>query len=55
VTDPVCGMEADRDTAAGAWDHDGTTYFFCSVACLDRFKADPERFVRMDPADRRME
>ena len=54
MTDPVCGMDVEPATAAGAWDHDGTTYYFCSVGCLDRFRADPERFLRMDPSERGM-
>jgi Cu+-exporting ATPase len=54
VIDPVCGMTVERDTAAGAWEHDGETYLFCSVGCLERFKAGPERYLRMDPSERRM-
>jgi Cu+-exporting ATPase len=54
MTDPVCGMEVDVATAAAAWDHDGVTYYFCSVGCFERFRADPVRFVEMDPSDRRM-
>ncbi len=52
MIDPVCGMEVDQDTAAGAWDHDGRIYYFCSVGCLERFKADPARFIEGDPSDR---
>ena len=39
--DPVCGMTITVDTAAGAWEHDGTAYYFCSVGCLERFRQDP--------------
>jgi Cu+-exporting ATPase len=39
--DPVCGMTVDRAEAAGTHRHAGTTYFFCSQDCLDRFRADP--------------
>jgi Cu+-exporting ATPase len=53
-TDPVCGMSVEPASAAGAWDHEGTTYYFCSVGCLDQFRADPERFLAQDPADRSM-
>ena len=52
MVDPVCGMTVDRETAAGAWQHAGETYFFCSVGCLERFKADPQEFVAPDPARR---
>ena len=45
VKDPVCGMEIELTTAAGVRLHDGTTYHFCSQACMDRFDANPEQFL----------
>jgi Cu+-exporting ATPase len=45
VIDPVCGMEVTSEDAAAAWPHAGTTYYFCSVGCMERFRADPERFL----------
>ena len=54
MTDPVCGMAVEPEDAAAAWDHEGTTYYFCSVGCFERFRADPERFLAMDPAERGM-
>jgi YHS domain-containing protein len=54
MIDPVCGMAVTPDTAAAAWDHEGTTYYFCSVGCFERFREDPERFVAMHPSDRSM-
>jgi YHS domain-containing protein len=54
MIDPVCGMAVTPDTAAAAWDHEGTTYYFCSVGCFERFREDPGRFVAMDPSDRSM-
>ena len=53
-TDPVCGMTITVDEAAGAWEHDGTTYYFCSVACLERFRQDPPAFLTQDPSERSM-
>ncbi|MGV3555096.1 MAG: heavy metal translocating P-type ATPase [Croceibacterium sp.] len=53
VTDPVCGMKIDTGTAEHRHQHDGTTYYFCSARCLDRFKADPDGFLNpaaRDPA-----
>src|SRR5436190_14936786 len=47
--DPVCGMTIDPQTAAGSMDYNGRTYFFCSVGCLNRFRAEPERFVNRLP------
>ena len=52
--DPVCGMSVTSETAAAAWEHDGTTYYFCSVGCLERFRSDPTGVLGMDPADRHM-
>ena len=54
MTDPVCGMDVRPETAAGAWEHGGITYYFCSKGCLERFKADPDGFVSLDPSERGM-
>src|SRR5262245_38163780 len=45
AVDPVCGMTVDPATAAGSFTHDGTTYHFCSKHCLEKFRADPARYV----------
>jgi len=45
VQDPVCGMEVDPATAAASEEHRGTTYYFCSHACHQRFVAAPDRFA----------
>jgi P-type Cu+ transporter len=47
--DPVCGMTVDPAGAAGQYDYKGTTYYFCSVSCLERFRADPERALNKKP------
>ena len=44
--DPVCGMTVAKETAAGSFDYRGKTYFFCSTHCLERFRKDPESFLR---------
>jgi Cu+-exporting ATPase len=54
MMDPVCGMTVEPATAAGAWEYQGETYYFCSVGCLERFKADPEHFLGLDPSERSM-
>jgi len=41
--DPICGMTVDPATAAGRYDYNGLTYYFCAVSCLNKFKADPEK------------
>jgi P-type Cu+ transporter len=43
-TDPVCGMKVaaapDRQI-----DYAGRDYHFCSVRCMDRFRADPQQYL----------
>jgi P-type Cu+ transporter len=48
--DPVCGMTIDPAHAAGSYEHAGKTYYFCNVSCLNRFKADPARYMTPAPA-----
>jgi YHS domain-containing protein len=45
AVDPVCGREVRRADAAGAIDHHGTVYFFCSLDCKAAFQADPARYA----------
>ena len=45
VTDPVCGMSVDPASARYRAGHAGKTYFFCGAHCLERFSAEPERFL----------
>jgi len=45
MIDPVCGMTVEPATAAGSHTHAGRTYYFCSRHCVDKFAADPERFL----------
>lgn len=40
-TDPICGMQVDPQTAAGNLERDGTTYYFCSKGCLEKFSRAP--------------
>ena len=43
--DPVCGMTVNPDTAAGSFEYQGQTYYFCSTHCLNKFREDPERYL----------
>jgi P-type Cu+ transporter len=43
--DPVCHMNVMPETAAGKFEYQGKTYYFCNPRCLERFRADPEKFV----------
>ena len=47
--DPICGMTVSPDTAAGRYDYNGATYYFCGLSCLERFRADPERVLSKKP------
>jgi P-type Cu+ transporter len=48
VTDPVCGMTINPDTAAGKSNFGGSTYYFCNPSCKSKFDADPKRYVQPD-------
>jgi Cu+-exporting ATPase len=50
VIDPVCGMTVEPASAAGSHVHDGKTYYFCSTHCVDRFRADPARYLSASAA-----
>jgi Cu+-exporting ATPase len=43
--DPVCGMTVSPSAAAGRVDHEGKTYYFCSAGCVNRFRADPRKYL----------
>jgi len=45
VADPVCGMRVNPDSAAANHHYMGQTYFFCSLHCLQRFRAEPSRYL----------
>jgi YHS domain-containing protein len=45
VKDPVCGMEIDPRDAAATSDYEGATYYFCAIACKERFDAEPAKFL----------
>ncbi|MDP9132547.1 MAG: YHS domain-containing protein, partial [Nitrospirota bacterium] len=44
--DPICEMTVEPATAAGRFDYEGETYYFCSVHCRDRFRAAPNQYVK---------
>ena len=43
--DPVCGMVVDEATEFKA-SYKGKEYYFCCSACLEQFKARPEKFAK---------
>jgi len=50
VKDPVCGMDVDPESAAGSYEYQGETYFFCNQFCLEKFKAEPAKYLTHAPA-----
>jgi Cu+-exporting ATPase len=47
--DPVCGMTVDPATAAGKFDYEGKTYYFCCPNCLRKFSAAPQGYLNSAP------
>ncbi len=45
VKDPVCSMQFAPEKAAGKWDYQGLTYYFCNKSCLEKFRLDPEKYL----------
>lgn len=45
IKDPVCGMTVDQENAAAAAVRAGTTYYFCSTSCRDKFEQAPEKYT----------
>ncbi|MFM7148935.1 MAG: HAD-IC family P-type ATPase, partial [Gemmataceae bacterium] len=48
--DPVCGMQVIPEKAPAKTTHQGRAYYFCCPKCLQKFEADPERFLGPRPA-----
>jgi Cu+-exporting ATPase len=48
--DPVCGMNIQPAKAAGSFSYEGQDYFFCSTGCLEKFRAQPQRYVEHSSA-----
>ncbi len=44
--DPVCGMKVKIDGAKNTTVHQGQTYYFCNPKCLQKFTADPARYLK---------
>ncbi len=45
VIDPVCGMQILTTDAVGQQEHRGTTYYFCTASCQEKFAANPDAYV----------
>jgi len=48
--DPVCGMKVKIEGARNTTVHEGQTYYFCNPKCLQKFTADPARYLKPEEA-----
>jgi Cu+-exporting ATPase len=48
--DPVCGMSVNPATAKHIHSHGGTNYYFCCAPCVEKFKADPAKYLNETPS-----
>lgn len=46
VTDPVCGMRIDPETAFSKIEHEGRVVYFCSKMCEEEFKKNPKKYLK---------
>ena len=53
MIDPVCGMTVDPASAAASHEHGGKRYYFCCEHCLEKFRADPAKFLKPALTQRR--
>ncbi|MEM3597229.1 MAG: copper-translocating P-type ATPase [Candidatus Bathyarchaeia archaeon] len=44
VTDPVCGMKIEPETAYSKIEHEGRIVYFCSKHCEEEFKRNPKKY-----------
>lgn len=51
VMDPVCGMTVQPASAAGSYEYQGKTHYFCAASCLEKFRQDPDYYLL--PPDQR--
>jgi len=47
--DPVCGMNVNPATAKHVHAHEGRNYYFCCAPCVEKFKADPNKYLSTPP------
>jgi class 3 adenylate cyclase/YHS domain-containing protein len=43
--DPVCRMAVEPGHAAGTLSYEGVEYSFCSLGCVEKFAASPQRYA----------
>src|SRR5438270_6697914 len=50
ATDPVCGMTVDPAKAKATAEHAGQKYYFCCAGCAQKFRSNPEQYLKPKPA-----
>ena len=45
ATDPVCGMTVDAASSNHRIEYEGVVFAFCCARCLERFAAEPARYL----------
>lgn len=45
VKDPVCGMDVNPAATQHHTQNEGQEYHFCSERCVEKFKADPQKYI----------
>jgi Cu+-exporting ATPase len=50
--DPICKMLVSPETAAGKYDFEGETYYFCSTGCLNKFRQNPQNFLETNEEEK---
>jgi Cu+-exporting ATPase len=48
--DPVCGMSVNPASAKHIHSHGGKNYYFCCAPCVEKFKADPAKYLNKTPS-----
>jgi Cu+-exporting ATPase len=44
--DPICGMDATPESAAGKYEYNGQPYYFFSPGCKSSFDKEPEKYMQ---------
>jgi len=53
ATDPVCGMEIEKERVVARYRHRGEEFYFCNEVCFEKFKKDSERYLKTEVVEER--
>ncbi len=45
--DPVCGMKVNPEKAAACIEHGAEKFYFCSLGCSSKFRANPDAYINV--------